>query len=114
MAQRVQVVTGDAVEMIYADAAYTDEETAAAAHEHGIRLIVAMRREGSMGFVLLPRGWVVEGSIAWVSRFRRLALDYEHLPATPGWSPFRRLRLSLAPQTAQLYRRFMTSSEGVA
>jgi len=27
-------------------------------------------------------GWVLERSFAWVSRFRRLARDYERLPTT--------------------------------
>jgi transposase len=27
-------------------------------------------------------GWVIERSFAWVARFRRLARDYERLPAT--------------------------------
>jgi transposase len=30
----------------------------------------------------LPRRWVVERDFAWTSRFRRLAKDYERLPAT--------------------------------
>ncbi|MBI2854702.1 MAG: transposase, partial [Chloroflexi bacterium] len=30
--------------------------------------------------VLLPRRWVVERSFAWMTRFRRLAKDYERLP----------------------------------
>ncbi|NLG64302.1 MAG: transposase, partial [Actinobacteria bacterium] len=34
------------------------------------------------GFVLLPRRWVVERSFGWLSRFRRLARDYERLPET--------------------------------
>jgi len=32
--------------------------------------------------VLLPRRWVVERSLAWAVRFRRLARDYERLPET--------------------------------
>ena len=32
--------------------------------------------------MLLPRRWVVERSFAWLARFRRLARDYERLPAT--------------------------------
>jgi len=38
--------------------------------------------EAKRGFVLLPRRWVVERSFAWVTRFRRLAKDYERLPET--------------------------------
>jgi transposase len=38
--------------------------------------------EAKKGFVLLPRRWVVERSIGWVARFRRLARDYERLPDT--------------------------------
>ena len=34
------------------------------------------------GFHVLPRRWVVEGSIAWFGRNRRLAKDYERLPGT--------------------------------
>jgi hypothetical protein len=32
--------------------------------------------------LLLPRRWVIDGSFAWMARFRRLARDYERLPET--------------------------------
>jgi transposase len=38
--------------------------------------------DAKRGFVLLSRRWVVERSFAWLSRFRRLARDYERLPET--------------------------------
>ena len=36
--------------------------------------------EGTTGFVVLPRRWVVERSLGWFSRWRRLSKDYEALP----------------------------------
>ena len=38
--------------------------------------------EKPKGFQVIPRPWVVERTFAWLSRSRRLARDYERLPAT--------------------------------
>ena len=35
-----------------------------------------------VGFVVLPRRWVVERTFAWLVRNRRLSKDYEYLPET--------------------------------
>jgi putative transposase len=35
---------------------------------------------GAKGFVLLPRRWVVERTLAWRNQSRRLSKDYERLP----------------------------------
>lgn len=32
------------------------------------------------GFVVLPRRWVVERSLAWITPHRRCVRDYERLP----------------------------------
>jgi transposase len=82
LAEAVQEVTGEHVEIAYVDQGYTGTEAAEAAEEHGIRLEVVKLPEAKKGFVLLPRRWVVERSFAWVARFRRLARDYERLSQT--------------------------------
>jgi putative transposase len=40
---------------------------------------VVSRPKGHRGFVLLPKRWVVERSLAWLERFRRNSKDYERL-----------------------------------
>jgi transposase len=82
LAEAVQEVTGDHVEVAFVDQGYTGEAAADAAKEHGMRLEVVKLPEAKRGFVLLPRRWVVERSFAWAARFRRLARDYERLAAT--------------------------------
>jgi putative transposase len=39
-----------------------------------------LRPEGQKGFMLLPRRWVVERTLAWLNQSRRLSKDYERLP----------------------------------
>ena len=79
LAEQIQEVTHQRVEMAFVDQGYTGEQPAA---EHSIRLEVVKLQEAKRGFVLLPRRWVVERSFAWAARFRRLARDYERLPST--------------------------------
>ena len=43
-------------------------------------LRVTLRPEGATGFILLPRRWVVELTLAWLNQPRRLSKDYERLP----------------------------------
>ena len=74
--------TGETVEVAFVDQGYTGDNAADAAAEHGIRLEVVKLPTAKRGFVLLPRRWVVERSFGWMSRFRRLARDYERLPET--------------------------------
>jgi transposase len=79
---QVQEVTGETVEIAFVDQAYTGEQAAQGAAQHGIKLEVVKLPEAKKGFVLLPRRWVVERSFAWTTRFRRLVRDYERLPET--------------------------------
>lgn len=82
LCEQIQEVTGQSVEVAFADQGYTGQDAAAAAAQEGIRLEVIKKEGTTRGFVLLPRRWVVERSFGWVSRFRRLARDYERLPET--------------------------------
>jgi transposase len=80
LATAVQAETGNHVTLAYVDQGYMGEATAQAAEAQGITLEVVKLPEAKHGFVLLPRRWVVERDFAWLSRFRRLARDYERLP----------------------------------
>ncbi len=80
--QQVQQMTGESVEVAFVDQGYTGAQAAADAEAEGIRLEVVKLPEAKKGFVLLPRRWVVERSFGWMSRFRRLARDYERLAET--------------------------------
>jgi len=82
LAQAIQAAVAEPVQLAFVDQGYTGEAPAAAAAQAGIRLEVVKHHEAKHGFVLLPRRWVVERSFAWAARFRRLARDYERLPAT--------------------------------
>ncbi len=82
LAQAVQAVTGQNVEVAFVDQGYTGQEPAEAAVAAGMRLEVVKHHEAKHGFVLLPRRWVVERSFGWAARFRRLARDYERLATT--------------------------------
>jgi transposase len=82
LAQAVQEVTGESVELAYVDQGYSGERAAEEAEAQGMSLEVVKHEEAKRGFLLLPRRWVVERDFAWASRFRRLAKDYERLSTT--------------------------------
>jgi transposase len=82
IAQQVQEATGQSVELVYVDQGYTGEQAANDAKEEGIQLQVVKLPQAKRGFVLLPRRWVVERSLSWLARCRRLAKDYERLAST--------------------------------
>jgi len=41
---------------------------------------IVKKKEGQHGFEVLPRRWVVERTLSWITRCRRLDRDYERLP----------------------------------
>lgn len=102
LAQQVQAVTGDTVEVAFVDQGYTGEAAQAQAASHGIQLEVVKLPDVKKGFVLLPRRWVVERSFGWLARFRRLARDYERLPETLKGLHFLAFAMLMAHRFVQL------------
>jgi putative transposase len=43
-------------------------------------LEIVTRRDGAVGFEVIPKRWVVERTFGWLGRYRRLAKDYEANP----------------------------------
>jgi transposase len=64
--------------LIWADQKYHNHDLYAWLAEHAhYDLEVVRRPDGVKGFVLLPKRWVVERTIAWLKRCRRLSVDRE-------------------------------------
>jgi transposase len=47
-----------------------------------VRMEIVKRRDDMKGFVVLPRRWVVERTLCWFGRNRRLNKDFENLAET--------------------------------
>lgn len=70
------------LQLIWADGAYAGQLEAWAYAVGGWLLEIVRRPPDTPGFQVLPRRWVVERTLAWLGRCRRLSKDYEALPAT--------------------------------
>ena len=63
---------------VFADGGYAGDKLKAALEKLGDWTIEIIKRsDTAKGFVLLPRRWVVERTLAWLNRNRRLAKDVE-------------------------------------
>ena len=70
------------LQIIWADAAYAGRLVAWVWATGGWLLQVVRRNPDSHQFDVLPRRWVVERTLAWLSRCRRLSKDYGEFPET--------------------------------
>jgi transposase len=72
---------------VFADAAYAGRKLEAALAKLGTWTFEIVRRSAAAkGFERLPRRWVVERTIAWLNRNRRLAKDFEAtLQSAQAW-----------------------------
>jgi transposase len=63
---------------IFADAGYQGARAARPAANLGSWVIeIVKRSDHAVGFAILPKRWIVERTIAWFNRCRRLAKDWE-------------------------------------
>jgi len=68
---------------IWADSAYRGQELAQwCLVQSSWDLEVVERTQGTRGFSVLPRRWVVERTFAWIGRHRRMSKDYEYLTSS--------------------------------
>jgi putative transposase len=65
---------------VFADGGYDRVAALLACFLLGLTLVIVRRIPGTKGFVVLPRRWLVERTLGWLGRWRRLSKDYEHLP----------------------------------
>ena len=68
------------IERIFADGGYQGAATAAAAAQIGAwDLEIVKRSDTAKGFVVLPKRWIVERTLSWIGRCRRLSKHVENL-----------------------------------
>ncbi|MFF3350961.1 IS5 family transposase [Streptomyces sp. NPDC002779] len=67
------------ITIVWADSAYAGKLVAWAKKHLNLTIKPVSRPKDASGFVIIPRRWVVERSLAWVMNARRHARDYERL-----------------------------------
>ena len=69
------------LEKLFANSAYQGPvfHTAFTSILPNLKTEIVKRSDAAKGFVALPKRWIVERSIGWLNRCRRLAKDWENL-----------------------------------
>lgn len=71
------------IEVVFADAGYQGPRVCDAVRKSGRwRIEIVKRPKHADGFVVVAKRWIVERTLAWISRNRRLARDFENLART--------------------------------
>ena len=68
------------LKVVFADSIYNRVAVLLACFLLGLTLIIVRRMTGTTGFVVIPRRWIIERTLGWLGRWRRLSKDYEELP----------------------------------
>ena len=69
------------LELVWADGGYTGTLITWAHNTLNLTLQIISKITGQTGFTVLPRRWVVERTLSWLTQARRNVRDYERLPA---------------------------------
>jgi putative transposase len=84
------------LKLIWADGAYAGKLVRWAKRKGGWLLELVRRPAQQHTFQVLPRRWVVERTLGWLGRNRRLSKDYEFLPESEeAWVYIGMIRLML-------------------
>ena len=67
---------------IFADARYQGPRVALTAANTGSWIVEIVKRNELNKFVIVPKRWIVERTLAWISRNRRLTRDFERYATT--------------------------------
>ena len=70
-----------AIRLTWADGGYAGKLVTWAKTRLHLTLQIVKRPDDLHTFKVLPRRWVVERTLAWITRHRRTVRDYERLPA---------------------------------
>ncbi len=65
--------------LIWADGGYAGQLIDWVKAQAGWVLQIVKRNDDVKGFVVLPKRWIVERTLGWLGRYRRLSKDYETL-----------------------------------
>lgn len=94
-------MTMPSIALVWADGGYAGRCVAFARQFLRITLQIVRKPAGQRTFEVLPRRWVVERTLSWLVRCRRLDHDYERLPehaeAMVKWTMIGLMTRRLAP-----------------
>lgn len=97
------------IALVWADGGYAGQLVDWAKDKLRITLEIVKRSDAAAGFVVLPRRWVVERTLSWLFRRRRLVRDYERLPehheAMVKWAMIQLMARRLARATSHPSRK---------
>ena len=70
------------LKLIWADGGYAGKLVEWTQKLGGWVLEIVKRSDDVAGFAVLPKRWIVERTLGWLGRHRRMSKDYEMLPAS--------------------------------